>query len=373
MRRAVVPFALIGLLAGAALAGDRPAVGRELVFARLQSPSFGVAGFYDAVRCGPYCTSYKPRVFLTGEGRLWREVTPRHVLTELEDVVFSSRLLGWIAANDCAAGKAFVYRTTDGGRTWRSAPVSATNCSAGSRLDLSFSDTKHGWILTVFENGNQARLERTRDGGKTWSELDTDAPLMGAIAFANARDGWLAKSDFASPLQLYATRDGGQSWRRRVLAAPRGWRGARLFPDAPKFFGNRGVLPVDLVRGKRAAVAFYVTGNGGRTWRLRAIRPVGFPVLASELFVKYVPTSIASPSVWWIASGRKRSSIAVTSNAGGSWRVSTPRMLPAAGPEISGIDARRAWFTTAVRNVALYATNDGGRTWRRLALPRARA
>src|SRR5918994_3894721 len=169
MARAVVLLAAVGLFAGAALAGDRSSVRGQLAFARLQSSSFGIAATYDVVPCGTACTSYKPHIFITNDGSSWREVTPEHMLPQLEDVVFSTRLIGWVAANDCAAGRAFVYRTTNGGRTWRSAAVPATNCSAGSRLDLSFSDNRHGWMLKVFENGNYARLERTRDGGKTWN------------------------------------------------------------------------------------------------------------------------------------------------------------------------------------------------------------
>ncbi len=314
------------MFTGVALGRDEPRVRRQLAFARLESSSFGIAGVYDVRSCGAVCTSYKPRIFSTDDGRSWREVTPQHMLSELEDVLFATRLIGWIAANDCAAGKAFVYRTTNAGRTWRSAPVRPTNCSAGSRLDLSFSDKRHGWILNVF--------------------------------------------DFAAPQQLYATHDGGRSWRRRAIAVPRGWRGAQLFPDTPTFFGNRGVLPVSLVRGKRTAVAFYVTSNGGRTWEWRALRPVEFSILTSRNpFGRYVPTSIASPSVWWIASGRKHSSIAVTTDAGKSWHVSAPPTLPpAASLEISAGDSRRAWLTSP-RKTALYATSGGGRTWRRLGLP----
>jgi len=165
------------------------------------------------------------------------------MLSELEDVLFATRLIGWIAANDCAAGKAFVYRTTNAGRTWRSAPVGPTNCSAGSRLGLSFSDKRHGWILNVFENGNRSPLERTRDGGKTWNEVNANAPLKGRIVFATPRDGWLGRSDFAAPQQLYATHDGGRSWQRRAIAVPRGWRARSSSLTRRPFSGTAASFP----------------------------------------------------------------------------------------------------------------------------------
>jgi photosystem II stability/assembly factor-like uncharacterized protein len=371
MAGAVVLLAVVGFFAGGALAGDESRGSSEVAFARLQTSSLGLAATYEVVACGASCSSYTPHVFVTNESRSWREVTPPNVLSELEDVVFSTPLIGWIAANDCSAARAFVYRTTTGGRTWRSTAVPATNCSAGSRLDLSFSDNRHGWILNVFENGNRAPLQRTLDGGKTWSEVMSSAPVTGKIAFVTRRDGWLARSDFALPQQLYATRDGGRRWRRLAMQVPRGWRGAQVFPDVPTFFGQRGVIPVSLVRSGRTAVAFYVTCNGGQTWRLRAIRPVAFTILAPHNpFVRYVPTSIASPNVWWIAAGRKHSLVAVTTDAGRSWRVSTLSSLPSrAASDISASDARHAWLTTSQRRSATYVTGDGGDTWHHLKFP----
>ena len=310
---------------------------------------------------------------MTRAGRSWRDVTPRRALIQLEDVVFTSRLVGWVVTNDCAAAKALVHHTTDGGHTWRSAAVRPTNCAAGSRLDLSVADSRHAWILDVYENGNLAPLEHTVDGGRTWKEINANAPFMGSIEFTTPRDGWLGQSDFAAPAQLYETHDGGRSWRRRRIAAPRGWRGARLFLETPTFFGQRGVLPVDLVRGERAAVAFYTTTDGGRTWRPRSTRKVASSIAnANNPFVRYVPTSIASPSVWWIAEGRRHSVIAVTRDAGRSWRASTPSTLPpAAASDISATDARHAWLTTSPqRKGAIYVTSDAGETWHRLRLPR---
>ena len=86
----------------------------------------------------------------------------------------------------------------------------------------------------------------------------------------------------------------------------------------------------------------------------------------SSPFIRYVPTSIVSPSVWWVAAGRTRSAIAVTSDAGKSWRAST---LPVRTSEVSGISARRAWLTTSQAASALYATSDAGDSWHRLAVP----
>ena len=369
MRRVVLMLAILGLLAGATLARGESPARRVLELARLQSPSVGVVAIYNVVPCGTYCRSYTPHIFATGDGRPWREVTPPHLLLEVEDVAFSTPREGWVVANDCAAGRALFYRTRNGGQTWWRSRAPEVNCAAGSRLDVSFADAKHGWILLVAENGNRVGLFRTQDEGKTWKPVGKDAPLKGAIAFATRRIGWLARSDFPRPGELYATRDGGRSWHYRKLRLPRGWRDARPFPDRPTFFGARGVLPVDLVRGRRSAVAFYTTVNDGGAWRLRAVRRIDFSILtqfSEGVPARYIPTSIASPSAWWIVAGRRQNHVAVTVDAGASWRVAA---APVVGSEISAVDARRAWLSTTGRRGALYATSNGGRTWRQVTLP----
>jgi photosystem II stability/assembly factor-like uncharacterized protein len=375
MARVAALLAVVSVLAGTAPAADGPTARRQLSFARLESTSFGIAAIYDVAKCGRGCTSYKPHLFLTSDGRSWREVTPPRMPVQFEDALFLDPAHGWVVSNDCAAGRAFVYRTTDGGRSWRSAAVRSTNCAAGSRLDPTFSDRKHGWILDVYANGNPPYpFSRTLDGGATWREIGRGAPVAGAISAGASGEVWLARSDFAAPQQLYVTRDGGHTWRRRVLPPPVGWSGARLSPDTPTFCGEHGVLPVTLARENRVAVAFYLTSDGGKTWRLRSVRTVEFsrPGLNNP-FVRYVPTSIASPTAWWIGGGRTRPSVAVTADAGNTWHVYSRSSLPQAATwNISAADSEHAWLTTSTLDKhALYATGDGGRTWRRLSLPPA--
>lgn len=342
----------ISLAAGGSNAAREPSCRGELV-----SPGFGWA----------VCDR---QLLVTQDGRAWVNVTPPRLLFQVEDVLFLDRSRGWVVANDCVSVKAYVYRTSDGGQTWRAAAAPPVNCAAGSRLQLSFVDETHGWLNQVIENAPSARLSRTDDGGKRWKPV-SELPALGVIVFRTREDGWLGRADFAQPQQLSVTRNGGRTWRRRLLAPPRGWSGARAFPDVPTFFGERGVLPVMLSRSGRSAVAFYATGDGGRTWRLRAVRSVDFRVLRPRSpFVWYVPTSIADPDVWWLAGGRATPSVSITSDGGRTWRTFHPaRLSRARGWAISAANASSGWLTTHAPSTlrgTLYATGDGGRTWRRL-------
>ena len=355
-------IALIGLGLAAAPAGSTTR--REVAFARLFPSASGIVGIYDVVGCGADCKSYKPHLFRADGSRRWREISPRGLLFQLEDVGFVTRRTGWLVANDCTAAKAFVYRTTDGGSTWRAARITPCNCAAGSRIALSFADANHVWSLTTYVNAPGSVLERSSDGGKTWRRVAVDLPVFGAITFATPRDGWLSRVGVAGA--FYVTHDGGRSWRRLTLAAPHGWRGAKLYPDVPAFFGKRGVWPVGMVRGRYATVAFYVTSDGGGTWRPRALHAV--QSIRVGAFGSYVPASVVNPSVWWLATGRRHHAVALTTDSGTTWHEAVlPRAARAGGFELSAGSARRAWVT--VRNV-VYATSDSGRTWQRLALPR---
>lgn len=331
----------------------------------------------EAGRGSPYALC-GGRVLLAS-GRTWRDVTPRlprlgpltgPLVPVVHDAVFVDRRHGWVASNECVASKAFVSRTADAGRTWRTVPVPPTNCSAGSRLDLFFLDRRRGWLSRMYLTGPGQHLSRTTDGGRTWRPVLDDLPALGTVVFRTDLDGWLAREEFLGGA-LYATRDGGRTWRRRAIDLPRGWEGARVLADAPRFFGARGVLPVDLERAGRAAVAFYVTADGGRTWRIGSLRPVTFRLTKPRSpFPRYVPVSVASLTAWWVVSGEAKRTVHVTSDGGHRWSVRTlpvaVRTLPVRAVSIAAADARRAWV---VAEAGLLATMDAGRSWRRVDLP----
>jgi photosystem II stability/assembly factor-like uncharacterized protein len=351
--------AIIGVAVAAAALTSASAPPPRVVLARLVTPSFGLVAT---------STGSRTRL-LARDGRVWREVTPPHALVQPEDLVALDRRHWWFVTNDCSAARALVARTSDGGRTWAAARVRPTNCAAGSALALSFADRRHGWLVRTFENAPGAELARTVDSGRTWSR-GRELPFLGRVAFRSTREGWLGRSDYRVGRNLFVTADGGSTWRPRRLAPPRGWRGARAFPDVPKFFGARGVLPVTLFSPRRSGVAFYVTSDGGRSWRAQSVRVVGFrTLLRSNPFPRYVPTAIASPRDWWAVAGLAAPRVLRTSDAGRHWRAF---QLPAVkGASAAGIDAagRSAWLILKMHGgrTELLATGDGGRSWRPLA------
>ena len=147
-----------------------------------------------------------------------------------------------------------------------------------------------------------------------------------------------------------------------------------MLPDVPTFFGAHGVLPVTLFSPQRSGIAFYVTSDGGQSWRAESVQPVGFrTLLRSNPFPRYVPTVVASRRTWWAVAGIALPRVLVTYDAGRHWRASRPpALLGASVARIDAVGSTSAWLTQATRSgqTQLLGTEDGGHSWRRLGVPR---
>jgi photosystem II stability/assembly factor-like uncharacterized protein len=372
-RRGWITAAAVALAAASALAGSVAGGtgndARLIALARLVAPSFGYAVVSH---------DYGGRVYLTRDGRSWRDATPPGLEGVVEDTVFLDERRGWVVSSDCvgSAGVA-VHRTGDGGRTWSSSRrVTFIGCHAGARAKLEVLDGRRAWLADGDPAAPYAELWRTLDGGATWSRVSGRQrfPYLGLVRFLDGRHGWLGRNEFVHRQRPYETRDAGRTWRPRSLALPKAWRAADALYDVPTFFGTRGVLPVTLVARGRAAVAFYATADAGGRWSLAAVRALRFrrgP--ADNPVARYVPTSVSSPDVWWIVGGRLGRVVEHTRDGGRSWTTHVARSLPASrSSAVSATSERVAWLTAySVRGgSALFATADGGRSWRRLTLPR---
>jgi photosystem II stability/assembly factor-like uncharacterized protein len=107
-----------------------------------------------------------------------------------------------------------VFRTLDGGSSWRSVSFAPINdpFQAGD-LSIHFVDRNHGWLKRSAGNASHYRGEvfRTIDGGSTWREVGQTTG--GPILFTDATTGWSINS------ALYVTRDAGYTWQATSLPA----------------------------------------------------------------------------------------------------------------------------------------------------------
>jgi len=171
----------------------------------------------------------------------------------------------------------------------------------------------------------------------------------------------------AQPL-LDITHDGGQTWHSQLLAVPSGaskstWVSTR----PPVFFGNTGLLPVDVHSPPPSGsihpgigLDLYVTHNDGQTWT-----PTKLITSSGQSLTTIIHTVdiVDSQHAW----ADLDYNLYATSDGGQNWtKLPQP---PQAISEFSFIDTNNSWaigsidMTTGNTKPNLLHTTDGGRTW----------
>ncbi|MDN5894713.1 MAG: oxidoreductase [Nocardioides sp.] len=121
----------------------------------------------------------------------------------------------WTSGGSLTEGGAGgVFRTTDGGRTWRD--VSPPESDGLNFRDVEADNARTASVLAIGP-GEASRIYRTTDGGRTWRETFRNAEES---AFYNCMDFYpggkrgLAVSDpVDGKFRIISTRDRGRSWQ----------------------------------------------------------------------------------------------------------------------------------------------------------------
>ncbi len=247
-------------------------------------------GFVIGQPIGDHCPSSGcPNVVFrtTNGGRTWGAVwsEPRadsaHLF--LTAIDFTSPNAGYALGytDSCRGGlscNTHVYRTLNGGQTWR--PLDLSGLVPTS---IQFLDARHGYVggFACADPGCRAAVLTTTDAGERWSARDLPLPPYPIsvatvdVDFADPGHGWV----LATPPEgvtmgggfgpLLRTDDAGRTWREQQAsfawgdASPRAWAG---FPSGLDFASRRvGWLAVGAGAGGGMG-GVDVTTNGGRAW-----------------------------------------------------------------------------------------------------------
>lgn len=208
----------------------------------------------------------------------WRDITPgprEPPAIELGTARFLDPTRGWTAAVgangdvNLPAHTIRIFRTTDGGTTWKSSDVTV---DAPLDISLDFVDRQHGWLAVATQTNNASvssgQLFQTADGGMTWSALPPP-PSGHPVRFINLTIGWNVGrgSNFD---QLYVTRDGGHSWQQQRVPIPAAYADTSPALGLPAFVDPRlGVVRVMFADG---SVQLDFSVDGGTTWTIDAAR-----------------------------------------------------------------------------------------------------
>jgi photosystem II stability/assembly factor-like uncharacterized protein len=179
----------------------------------------------------------------TDGGRTWkRKLTAAVDL--LAAVKFRSATLGWVAGRGGT-----VLKTSNGGKTWAKLKTNTTE----TLYSLSFPSDKVGYAV-----GSGGVLITTTNAGKTWSKQDSwTAEALYGVDFVSAKVGWIVGGDTAG--YCAATTDGGKRWYAKGASLPPLVAVDFVNATTGWVLGNEGAWP------SISGMIFKVTG-GGATW-----------------------------------------------------------------------------------------------------------
>src|ERR1051325_10447699 len=162
-------------------------------------------------------------------------------------------------ASPCA-----IYRTTDGGTTWKSCTVPVQELGAITAISMQDANVGYASIMPASRGGGFSSLWKTTDGGLTWTDpfqFDHAVTCVygsGNLIVATTWDTWDQISNNSVDGGLYST-DGGQSWNQG------------LFPTGGN--GGNGIAFSDALNGVVSEMnpnsnggTHWFTTDGGQTW-----------------------------------------------------------------------------------------------------------
>jgi photosystem II stability/assembly factor-like uncharacterized protein len=284
-----------------------------------------------------------------------------------DDIVFVDRHTAFYGT-----GKGDLYRTDDGGRSWRL----AWHHEGTFIRSLGFVDRNNGFLgnLGAGIGGvtDTAPLYRTTDGGTTWEPVHLDQPIAGVCSIDILKTRAIFEGELRErivihaagrangPAQMLRSEDGGTNWKVIDLSARAGMILDVKFLDA--YTGYVFAASSSDVAQSHALILR--TTDGGKNWSevYRSVR-------TSEIIWKAsFPTNrVGYASIQSDDDQSTQQRVAKTTDGGEHWRE-LPLVVDHAAQEfgVGFVDANHGWVGTAAGG---FETRDGGKTW--LASPLA--
>ena len=324
----------------------------------------------------------------TDGGQSWSDVTPSGLSKAVDDDVITDLFAldakrAWVTYGGAgSAAPQTIASTSDGGQTWSvlgRTPSSSGPSSYG--CELQFVNASDGWCTVIggAAGSEGVDLYRTRDGGRSWRSISLTGPTKsspGALPFACDKDiqfvsptlGWAVFACNAGLPPLYETTDGGATWVRHDVPAPPVFSRANGsgFAGSPALAGDSGAVGFTCQIASASRSYVYTSSNRGRSWRV--VVPPGAPAgwLVDTL----------SPTRWRLVNGDR---ILATDDGGRSWRTITSNVAfrlsysfgsPTA-PVVDFVSGQVGWISSwsSQDGYSLWRTTDGASTWKRVKVP----
>jgi photosystem II stability/assembly factor-like uncharacterized protein len=209
-------------------------------------------------------------------GGVWRSDNAGESWTPLTDTMASLKMSALaISPKDdqfllAGTEEGFIYRTTDGGQSWKVIALEATYVS-----DLQFHPTQDGRILAAAWSG----VFESRDSGLTWKKLI--GPGRFTTANYNPKDPsklLCSYNGLAGSVVVQLSKDSGLTWIKKLSLTSGYWGGIMV-----RYCKGDPTIAYAIVND---AGKVYRSTDGGNTWRVTSTQPYrdgynrGFDVMA---------------------------------------------------------------------------------------------
>jgi photosystem II stability/assembly factor-like uncharacterized protein len=250
-----------------------------------------------------------------------------------------------------------LLKTEDAGHKWtQKYTVTPATDEANKIQGLSFIDERTGFLIVG------GRLLQTDNGGTTWTIVgpisEGEKIHYKSCRFTDSMHGWVVGmlwnkawvKDSNIPRYVgiaFTTQDGGQTWQRRQLDLPKGYR-----PDQTHWSFNDVFFKdakTGWLVGDRGAI--FGTGDGGQTWRL-----------VSAPDVDYQRVNFLDERFGWATYKYGNSSwgVAVTYDGGQRWKLLKESFVSGTWPVFAVFRSPEHGFAISLK---LYETRDRGQRW----------
>jgi len=329
-------------------------------------------------------------IFTKDGGITWRDVSPAEApglagSTNRRAVAFFlNASQAWIIYYDQApqpaSSPATVWRTADGGQTWKPSQDIALDNSVQmdffSPSQLGFTDPQNGWLLVHLGAGmshDYVAIFTSGDGGQTWQSvvdpnldnLDMSCDKSG-VTFLDSTTAWAAGNcqGVVPILYLYRSGDAGHTWEQAEVPSPTGAGSTNLFQNdavacgaiPPTFLTDTDgnfVVQCYNAQNSQASQWLYSTYDRGQNW---SSQPLPAPFSGGVDFI--------NPNTGWMVGSNsnadaKGSKVYFTQDGGQNW---TPLSTVNWSGMPDFVNAQTGWVAAA----ALLKSTDGGKSWKEL-------
>lgn len=255
-----------------------------------------------------------------------------------------------------------VIRTVDSGKTW-----SVMHVAGAESLDfrgIKAFDEKTAVIISSgpAEKG-QAKIYRTTDGGKSWTQVYEDkraGVFFDAVAFWDRRQGLVLSDPVDGKFALFATNDGGATWKQLTsIALPPALPNEGAFAASNSCLTVQGPTNVWFATGGASVARVFRSSDHGKTWNVAEtpMHPANASSGIFSLAFEDASNGIAVGGDYAHPEGSNLPNVMRSRDGGQTWQIE--KTSQPAGVYFSSVAVLFSNFIVAAGTKGVFVLSDG--------------